>query len=143
MFGLAAPLGRLADRVGRRRMLLVGTLGTIAGALGTSLSGESILILPFFFLLGLGWSACWVAGTAVLADVTSPVERGRLIATNDQIVALSAAAAVLAAGPVLDIAGFPAVGIALAVLMTFALIPVWRLRESEPGRYTRVAIAAD
>lgn len=143
MFGLAAPLGRLADRVGRRRMLLVGILGTMAGALGTSLTGSSLLILPFFFLLGLGWSACWVAGTAVLADVTSPAERGRLVATNDQLVALCAAAAVLAAGPVLDLAGFPAVGIALTVVMAIALWPVWRLREPEPGYYTRVAIPAD
>ena len=55
MFGLAAPLGRLADRVGRRRMLLAGIVGTAIGAVGTAMLGESLLILPFFFLLGRGW----------------------------------------------------------------------------------------
>lgn len=142
MFGLAAPLGRLADRVGRRPMLLTGLLVTMLGAIGTSLTGESILILPFFFLLGAGWSAAWVAGTAVLADVTTPVERGRLMASNDQIVALAAAAAVLSAGPILDRFGFPAVGIILTVLCTIALVPLLRLRESTPGRYGQAAVAA-
>jgi MFS family permease len=135
MFGLAAPLGRLADRVGRRRMLLAGIIGTGVGAVGTSLLGESLLILPFFFLLGLGWSASWVAGTTVLADVTTPVERGRLTASNDQIVSLCGAAAVLSAGVVLDRFGFPAVGIGLAAIPLLALPLALRLRESSPGVY--------
>jgi len=135
MFGLAAPLGRLADRVGRRRMLLAGIIGTGVGAVGTSLLGESLLILPFFFLLGLGWSASWVAGTTVLADVTTPVERGRLTASNDQIVSLCGAAAVLSAGVVLDRFGFPAVGIGLAAILLLALPLALRLRESSPGVY--------
>ncbi len=141
MFGLAAPLGRAADRVGRRPMLLAGLLVTMLGAIGTSLTGQSLLILPFFFLLGVGWSACWVAGTAVLADVTTPVERGRLMASNDQIVALAAAAAVLGAGPLLDNFGFPAVGIVLTTLCVIALVPILRLRETEPGRYGQAATA--
>lgn len=135
MFGLAAPLGRLADRLGRRRMMLAGIFGTAIGAVGTSLLGDSLLILPFFFLLGFGWCANWVAGTTVLADITSPVERGRLTATNDQIVSLCGAAAVLAAGVVLDRAGLPVVGLTLAAILLIALVPVLRLREASPGVY--------
>ncbi len=135
MFGLAAPLGRLADRVGRRRMLLAGIVGTAIGAVGTAMLGESLLILPFFFLLGLGWCSSWVAGTTVLADVTTPVERGRLTAMNDQVVSLCGAAAVLSAGVVLDRFGFPAVGIGLAVILLAALPLTLRMRESAPGVY--------
>ena len=135
MFGLAAPLGRLADRLGRRRMLLAGIGGTAVGAVGTALLGESLLILPFFFLLGLGWCSSWVAGTTVLADVTTPVERGRLTAMNDQVVSLCGAAAVLSAGVVLDRFGFPAVGIGLAVILLAGLPLTLRLREPAPGVY--------
>jgi len=135
MFGLAAPLGRLADRAGRRRALLAGIAVTGVGAVGTSLLGHSLLILPFFFLLGLGWCASWVAGTTILADVTTPRERGRLTASNDQIVALCGATAVISAGFVLERFGFPAVGISLAAILMIALVPVLRLRETSPGVY--------
>jgi MFS family permease len=135
MFGLAAPLGRVADRIGRRRMIIAGVLVTGVGATGTSLLGHALAILPFFFLLGLGWCCSWVAGTTVLADITTPQERGRLTATNDQIVALCGATAVIAAGFVLDRFGFPAVGIGLTVLLLVALVPIVRLREPAIGVY--------
>ena len=135
MFGLAAPLGRVADRVGRRRTIIAGVVVTAIGAVGTSLFGHSLLILPFFFLLGLGWCASWVAGTTVLADVTTPQERGRLTATNDQIVSLCGATAVITAGVVLDRFGFPVVGIGLSAILLLALIPIVRLREPSIGVY--------
>jgi MFS family permease len=135
MFGLAAPLGRLTDRFGRRRTIIAGVLVTGVGATGTALLGDSWLILPFFFLLGLGWCASWVAGTTILADITTPQERGRLTASNDQIVSLCGAAAVISAGFVLDRFGFPAVGLALTALLLVALIPIVRLREPHVGVY--------
>lgn len=135
MFGLAAPLGRATDRVGRRRMILLGIVVTGVGATGTAALGGSPWILPFFFLLGLGWCASWVAGTTVLADVTTPRERGRLTASNDQIVSLCGATAVIAAGFALDRFGFAPVGIALTVLLGIALIPILRLSEPEVGTY--------
>jgi MFS family permease len=135
MFGLAAPLGRLTDRFGRRRTIIAGVLVTGVGATGTALLGDSWLILPFFFLLGLGWCASWVAGTTILADITTPQERGRLTASNDQIVSLCGATAVISAGFVLDRFGFPAVGLALTALLLVALIPIVRLREPHVGVY--------
>ncbi|MCX6390991.1 MAG: MFS transporter [Actinobacteria bacterium] len=135
MFGLAAPLGKLTDRLGRRRMILAGVVVTGIGAIGTSLLGSSIVILPFFFLLGLGWCASWVAGTTMLADITTPQERGRLTATNDQIVALCGATAVISAGFVLDRFGFPAVGLTLTALLVLGIIPMLRLKEPQIGVY--------
>ncbi len=135
MFGLAAPLGRLTDRFGRRRMIIAGIAVTGIGATGTSLLGDSVLILPFFFLLGLGWCSSWVAGTTMLADITTPQERGRLTASNDQIVSLSGAGAVLAAGFVLDQFGFAVVGLGLTALVLVALIPMLRLSEPTIGSY--------
>lgn len=144
MFGLAAPLGRIADRVGRRRTVLAGIAVTGIGAVGTSLLGHSLAILPFFFLLGLGWCASWVAGTTMLADITTPHERGRLTAVNDQIVSLCGATGVIAAGFVLDRFGFPAVGIGLTALLLIPLVPLLRLREPSIGVYaTATAVTAD
>src|SRR6185436_13962293 len=78
MFALAYPVGLLVDRLGRRRTSLLGIAVCGVGAFGCAVAGATPLITPFFFLLGLGWSGCFVAGTSVMADITSPAERGVL-----------------------------------------------------------------
>ena len=98
MFALAYPVGMLADRIGRRRTSLLGLGVSAVGAFGTAVTGASPLITPFFFLIGLGWAGCFVAGTSILADITSPRERGVLTASNDLVVALFAAVASITAG---------------------------------------------
>jgi MFS family permease len=105
-------------------------LGVCAvGAFGTAITGASPLITPFFFLLGLGWAACFVSGTAVLADITSPRERGVLTASNDFVVAGFAAAASLSAGAMLSSAGYRAVGVLFGALLLLAVPGLVRLRE--------------
>lgn len=138
MFAFSIPLGGLADRRGRRVALAGGAVVTAAGALGTGLIGDSIAITPFFFLLGLGWCACFVASTSVLADVTTATERGRLMALNDQVVALAGASAALGCGPLLGFVGFWAVGGLMAVVTLLPLLLVLPLREPAPGRYGAV-----
>ena len=135
MFALAILVGGFADRVGRRLTSLVGCGICAVGAIGTPIFADSVLITPFFFLLGLGWSGCFVAGTAVMADVTSPAERGVLTSLNDMLVAISAAVAVLSSGVVLDQFGFLTVGTIYALLMVLAVPGLLRLTEPEVGRY--------
>jgi MFS family permease len=135
MFALAYPVGHLADRIGRRRTSLLGIGVCAAGAIGCAATGSSPLITPFFFLLGLGWSACFVAGTTVMADITSPKERGVLTATNDLLVAACAAVASLSAGGILAGAGYWAVGGLFGTLTILAVPGLLRLREPEVGRY--------
>jgi MFS family permease len=135
MFALAYPVGMLADRIGRRGTCLFGLACCGAGALGTAVTGASPLITPFFFLLGLGWASCFVAGTAVLADITSPSERGVLTASNDLVVALCAAAASISAGGLLSGAGYWSVGIVFAGLLLVAVPGLLRLHEPQVGVY--------
>jgi MFS family permease len=98
-------------------------------------TGASPLITPFFFLLGLGWAGCFVAGTSILADITSPRERGVLTASNDLIVALCAAIASLAAGALLSAAGYWSVGVVFGILLAFAVPGLLRLQEPAVGIY--------
>jgi MFS family permease len=135
MFALAYPVGTLADRIGRRRTSLAGIAVCAIGAFGCAIVGSTPLITPFFFLLGLGWSGCFVAGTSVMADVTTPAERGVLTATNDLLVAGCAAIASLSAGGILSGAGYWAVGGLFGTLMVFAVPGLLRLQEPEVGTY--------
>ena len=136
MFALAYPVGILVDRLGRRRTSLLGIGVCAVGSFGCAATGATPLITPFFFLLGLGWSACFVAGTSVMADVTSPAERGVLTATNDLLVAFCAAVASLSAGGILSGAGYWAVGTLFGSLLVFAVPGLLRLREPEVGSYS-------
>jgi MFS family permease len=135
MFALAYPVGMLVDRLGRRRTSLLGIVVCALGAFGCAATGASPLITPFFFLLGLGWSGCFIAGTTVMADITSPTERGVLTATNDLLVAFCAAVASLSAGGILSGAGFWAVGVLFGSLMVLAVPGLLRLQEPEIGKY--------
>jgi MFS family permease len=135
MFALAYPVGLLADRIGRRRTSLLGLAACAVGAFGTALTGASPLITPFFFLIGLGWAGCFVAGTSILADITSARERGVLTASNDLIVAMCAAVASLSAGVLLSGAGYWAVGVVFGVLLALAVPGLLRLQEPTVGIY--------
>jgi MFS family permease len=135
MFALAYPVGMLADRIGRRRTSMLGLGVCAVGAFGTAVTGASPLITPFFFLIGLGWAGCFVAGTSILADITSPRERGVLTASNDLVVALFAAVASISAGILLSGAGYWAVGAVFGVLLVVAVPGLLRLQEPTVGVY--------
>jgi MFS family permease len=140
MFALAYPV-LLADRIGRRRTSLLGLGACAVGAFGTALTGASPLITPFFFLLGLGWAGCFVAGTSILADITSARERGVLTASNDLIVALCAAAASISAGVLLSGLGYWAVGLVFGTLLVIAVPGLLRLQEPTVGVYVETPAA--
>ena len=135
MLGLSVVIGRLADRWGRRAVLMGGALLFIAGAVTAPIFQNPLYNGASLLLVGLGWSLCYVAGNAMLADTTRPLERGRITGTNDLLVGLTGASASLAGGLLLSGAGFLTVG---AVGLALGLLPfllALRLKETSPGRY--------
>jgi len=79
--GLACrPLaGHLADRRGRRRIVVVGAIATtISGLLLFVPAGVPGLIVSRLFL-GAGEGAIYTAGSAWIVDMTPPERRGRII----------------------------------------------------------------
>lgn len=86
-FGLArlllnVPLGSLADRRGRRLLLVGGPLVFAAGMAGAGLAGGIVSLTVWRFVSGAG-SAMYMTGAIVyLADISTPTNRGRLIGAN-------------------------------------------------------------
>jgi MFS family permease len=135
MFGFSLPLGRLADRLGRRTVLLGGVIVAVAGTLLVTMTVDFWMITLGGFLVGLGWSAVNVASTAVLADTSRSWERGRAIGTNDTFGGASAVALSLFTGPMAAALGYPSTGILGIVLVIPALVMLLGLREPRPGLY--------
>ncbi len=86
-FGLARlftniPAGALADRNGRRQLLIGGPLITAVGMFASGLAPSIWPLLGARFIAGFG-SALYMTGAQIyLLDIAGPAQRGRFIATN-------------------------------------------------------------
>ena len=86
-FGLArlltnVPAGMLADRSGRRKLLIGGPLVTAFGMFGSGFANTIWILLGFRFVAGLGSALYMTGATIYLLDIASAEQRGRFIAAN-------------------------------------------------------------
>ncbi|MGZ0710594.1 MFS transporter (plasmid) [Coraliomargarita sp. W4R53] len=132
MYALSPVFGILADRVGRIPTILIGQ-GLLAAALLTaSFGAESTgAVTVALVLLGLGWSASTVSGSALLTEASSEEQRTRRQGLSDLTMSLVGAIGAISAGVVLAWIGFGglALVVSIAVVATVALsIAVLRVR---------------
>jgi MFS family permease len=116
MYGLILIVGDVVDRFGRRRCLVAGltlmALSNVAlGWLG-GVAGMSLALLG----LGLGWNLSYIAATTELVALTAPSERGRLVGFTDVLASFTAAGLALLGGLVYSSSGALALSLAAAAL---------------------------
>ena len=75
------PLGRLADRMGRRVPMIGGLLGLVATTLLFAFAHAYPLLILARVLQGLSATATWTAGMALVADHYGQSGRGRAMGT--------------------------------------------------------------
>lgn len=118
MYGLSPVFGILADRLGRIPVVLLGQVLLAASlAVAAWLSWSQAGVLVALVLLGLGWSAATVAGSALLTEATPLAARPRRQGRSDTLMTACAAVGSVAAGLILGAVGYG--GLAL-----WALVPV-------------------
>lgn len=132
-FALEVPSGALADRVSRRRLLIIEGLIRAAGC-AFLVTVPSYPIFAIAFVLW-GVSGALRSGTFQalvydeLAATGSERSYGRLIGTAGTIGPLANVAATLAAAPLLALGGYPLVGwVSAAVCLAVAVVS-WTLPE--------------
>ncbi len=74
---LSAPLGKLSDRVGRRRLLIIGWAAYILIYLGFGIVSSGWAIFAVFVLYGIYYAMCEGAGKAFIADMVHEDHRGK------------------------------------------------------------------
>ena len=118
MYALSPIMGMLADRFGKIRMIVIGQL-TYLAALATAGFGNDNrwLVTLGLALLGLGWSASTVSGSALLASVLPANEKTNVQGLSDSLMNLSGALGGGVAGTILSFVAFGG-------LNMFALLPV-------------------
>ncbi len=140
MFAFSIPIGKLADRVGRGRVMYPGLVLTIVGAALVALTSNYLAITFGTFLVGIGWAAANVAATALLADEVETGARGRAIGTNDSCAGGTSLVLSLITGPLISTLGLPAAGIFAALVAAVPLLMALsaRMNGTAPIVQTRV-----
>lgn len=137
MLILNVPTGQMADRYGRKPVMIAG-LGIMAVAdIGTALAKTMVFLIPTRLLLGVGRAACEGGDRAYLADLTKrvPEKRGIITAAQAMVHGFGLVIGPLIGGSALDeygpatafyVVGLAAVGTAIG----YAFLPE-TLSESE------------
>ena len=127
MYALVMVVGTLIDRIGRTPALAIGLLVMGASVLSLQWVQGVPATAVLLFGLGIGWNISFVAATAQLADLSSALERGKLLGFNDLIASLLGASMALVGGYGLETSGVGAlaVGAAVVVVSPVAWI-LWR-----------------
>jgi MFS family permease len=144
----AVPVGLLADRIGRKPVLIVSALLTPVFLAGIGLGTAPLWLLACAFLQGVVSTAYWVTNLPLLTESTTEQQRVGVFALNTFLLLGVGALGNLLGGAIPEIAATilhvsPASTVALrygvlaAALSTFIFgLPLWFLREPERQRVT-------
>ena len=133
MFAFSIPFGKIADRYGRKKVLLGGIGLSVLGAILTPITSIFWVITLGIFLIGLGWSASFLTATSIVADILGPTQRGRGTGINDVAMGLAAISFPLMGGILFEIFSFASLGVLSILASIPGLMLVLMLKEKSPG----------
>jgi MFS family permease len=118
MFALSPVFGILSDRLGRVPTIGIGQALLLASLITAAVGAESqTAVVVALILLGLGWSAATVAGSALIAESADPAHRTRTQGRADLLMSSVGAVGGALAGPVLALAGYSGLALVAMVLV--------------------------
>jgi len=123
MYALSPLMGYLADKFGKIRTIFLGQILFVAALLFAGLGhADRLMVTIGLTLLGLGWSAATVAGSALLSATLPTEEKTNVQGLSDSVMNLSGAFGGAAAG--LLLASFQFEGLNAIALIPVAVITV-------------------
>ena len=135
--------GRLADRHGRRPLLVVGALLCAAVMAAHAVASDPVVVLGLRLLLGVAEALFFVASIAALADLAPPGRTGEAVSYNSLALYLGLAFGPLAGQALLSVGGFAAAWLGGAGLAVIAAALAARVPETRPSATTDVVPGSD
>lgn len=139
MYALSPVFGWLADHIGAVPVIWTGyalfaasaVIGVADDQFGSTVPRISVALT----LLGLGWSACFVAGSTLLTQAAPAEHRLTIQGATDAAMNFGAAIFAAAAGPLLALGGFTLINmVALAILAIGVIVGVTSARRQRRFR---------
>lgn len=133
MYAASPLMGWLTDKIGAGRVIAMGMgIFVVSMVLGATAGPDDTLMLGAALgVLGLGWSAGLIGGSALLTRSASPETRVPLQGASDAMMNIAAAASAAFSGVVLAWGGYLALNsLAALVLVPMIILGVIALRSS-------------
>jgi len=128
MYALSPVMGILADRLGGGLIAASGLVVLVVAVLVAGLSGTDYVATTVgLILLGLGWSAVTVAGSATIVGAVAADVRVAAQGVTDTTMSLAGVLGGVLSGVVLAWIGYAGLGIACGILCVIAIPVVLRL----------------
>lgn len=131
MFAPGFFTGRLIQRWGVHRLILLGGLLNLGCAAFSLLEPTQAHFTIALALLGLGWNFMFVGATTLLSTAHDPAERVRAQAANDFIVFTTVTITAFSAGALESKAGWLVVNAAVVPFVLVAMALVWMHRVAQ------------
>lgn len=130
VYGLARflvnlPAGLISDRLGRSHALAIGGLVTVVGNVLCAIAPSYLPFLAARFIAGLGAGFVLAASQIMLADISTPDRRGRIMATYSGVFSFAVGIGPLAGGVLADWFGLTAPFWAYALMGAGAALLAW------------------
>jgi len=124
--------GFILDRVGRRKIFILGMSLGVLSTLGYGLLHGFVPFLLARIVWGVGWTLINVGGMTIVLDVSTPANRGRLTGFYNAWVLAGFALGPLLGGFLVDALGFRATMLSYAVATGIGLLIALVLPETTP-----------
>ncbi len=126
---MALPAGRIADRIGPRRITIAGVALMTVSTLGYAVAGSFWVLIAARFGQGVASAISWTAGLAWLSAGTSPERRGRALGFAMTCGSVGALLGPVLVGPMSGRLGIRAPFVILATVAAGLLVASAMLRD--------------
>ena len=128
------PIGRLSDRIGRKRLILLGLISFTVMPPLYVYANNALALIPIRIIGGVGASAVWPLAMALIIDQASREKRGRAMGLYNAVFYSGLAVGPLIGGVLYDQFGLEAPFNFWAIL-GFASVIIVFVRVKEPAKH--------
>jgi DHA1 family bicyclomycin/chloramphenicol resistance-like MFS transporter len=118
--------GPLSDRIGRRRVLLLGVAGYLGAAIGSALATSIDALIAWRLVQGACMGAGTVCSRAIVRDLYAPLDGARVMSKGLSGLGVAACLGPALGGLLGEVFGWRATLVALVVAGAVTLYVVWR-----------------
>lgn len=133
MYAFSWAVGWVIDRIGHIATILTGTFMLAMSAIMSPLSAAFPNLAWAMFLVGLGWSFTYVAGSLLLSNALSPDERSQIQGASESFLSLAGGVGSLGTGVLYALGGMAFVGtLGVAVSLILLMVVGWYRLQPQP-----------